>query len=225
MSFRTSWQNTTAANPIVVTVATQAHDYLIAVVESDSASGSPSWPGDFTQIADIPMTFDGARLGVAIKMDASGSEGTVSVGGGTWTGAVFAFSGRDNSSGSNFTVITNNNNTGQASAWSITVGPGTTTADGCDLIAILGSDNAPAATVTNAFSDDSGVGGSWTAINVSDTLFRNFGLGYKSQATAGSTGTVTCQGTGAGASAARAAVLLALKPAVVSGANVPWITA
>ena len=215
----TAWKNETGSNALDVATSLALHDVALAFAISDSSSTTFTWPSGFTELATQGNTFDGQQIGVAIKPDCTGSEGTLTLNAsGTIVGGIVGISGMDNSTQPDVATPTPaNNNSGMATPWTISLAI-TPATNGAMILSFMGSDAAVA--VAHTFADTGAL--SWTTatdINQSGSTFRHGGIGYATQATAAAT-TVTGTGTAASGSAGRSMILVALKPAAASGPNI-----
>lgn len=229
MAFSNSWKNEAVAHPIVVTVAPAAHDTLIMVVITDTnVSQTFTWPSGFVEKGKDTTSIDGCCFAWAIKVDATGSETTLSVsnsGSATMIGAVASYSGRDNTSPLAFTSLDNKTDASGASPWAQLSSSATPSANGTDVVAIMASDVTDPVSgerVTHSFATTTGTTGAWTArVNAADAglnSFRQFGIGDATQATAGAI-TVTGTGTLASRHAGRILFLLGLLPSGGGGSS------
>lgn len=214
----TSWKNNTRSTSVAVATSLALHDVAIAWAITDGTLGSFTWPSGFTEIKKQVCTADSQTLGVAIKKDCTGSEGTLTI---TCNEAcvagILGVSGADNTTQPDVTTPTpGNNDTAQASAWTITCAI-TPSTNGCLLVAVMGSDitATSASAVVHSFSDTGGL--SWTKHDdLNDGGFEKGGIGSATQATAAAT-TVTGTGTLAGKSAGRSLIVVAVRPAAGGG--------
>lgn len=222
MAFKQAWVDSTLGPTVSVTVAVAAGDVLIAwLVEDTNPAGdsvNPStWPSGFTHVHAIDTFADGQVLSVGLKV-ATGAEGLLTFGfpsGNDCIGGVAAFSGRDGTTPQDVTAVEVSVDTAGASPW--TVGASLTpVTNGCDLVAVMGSDITAAQDVVHSFA-----GGGLTWTTVADQWsgdFENVAVGHAVQATAGAI-TVTGTGTRSGATAGRSMILLALRPAAGGGST------
>lgn len=213
MAYRASWKNQTPSTSLVVASTPQIHDVLIAFGVTDATGSTFTWPTGFTQIGTQDTTADAQTLACAIKIDASGSEGSLTIDcDSNCVGGIVAFSGRDNVNTQDFTFSLTNNNTGTpANAWTLASSSKTPGHDDCDLCAIFGSDVQGNASVVNTFATTTGTTGAWTTRqDATDAGFLNVGLGTATQATAGAL-VCTATGTSSGDTAGRALFLIGLR--------------
>jgi hypothetical protein len=219
LSYSNSWVNSTPAHPLVITVAPNAHDNLqICVVTDASATESFTWPSGFVQISNRPFGTDGSTLATAEKVDATGSETTLSISNTlshAMIGGVVAHSGRNNTTGQDVTAIDVFNSTAQASPWTQagTISPAT---DGCDIVAFFDSDTTGGTDPVHSFADTIPL--TWTVRQDQNSGFYNWAFATAPQATHAST-TVTGTGTLVAESAGRAMLVMALRPAAGGGAT------
>ncbi|HEX7124962.1 MAG TPA: hypothetical protein VF406_04195, partial [Thermodesulfobacteriota bacterium] len=220
MAFVQAWTDSTLGPTVNVTVSVSAGDVLVAwLVEDTNPAGdsvNPSnWPTGFTHVHAIDTFADGQVLAVGIKV-ADGSEGLLTFGfpsGNDCIGGVAAFSGRDTTTPQDVAAVEASVDTAQNSPWTVDASI-TPVTDGCDLVAIMGSDITSSQDVVHSFS---GGGLTWTvAADQWSGDFENVAVGYAVQPAAGAI-TVTGTGTRSGATAGRAMILLALRPAAGGG--------
>lgn len=198
MAFVNAWDCGTSAQSISATVSVSSGDTLLAYAVTDSNSASVfTWPSGFTQIAVLQNTADGMRFAVAIKESCSGSEGLLSISTDLQPieGGFSAFSGRDTASINAFSVDTVQADSLASSPRTVDSNSVTPSADGTDVVIVVGTDIATpgTATVTLAGSTVSGTTGAWTtAHNIGTGTYRRVGLAYATQTTAGA---ITVRGT------------------------------
>jgi hypothetical protein len=170
------------------------------------------------QVANVlTNTTDGQSLGVAIKNDATGSEGTlaISCNQDTIIGGIVAFSGRDNTTPQDFVAQTATA-TDNATPYVVTR-TATPVTNGDDIFAVCGWDVSSSVNGTFTFSTTSGTTGAWTTRQDQQDTFRNVGMGTAAQVTAGA---ITVQASVAGSGNSQLAiVVMALKPAAASGST------
>lgn len=186
MGYSNSWvQSTPAANCDVVT-SPNAHDVLLFWAVTDTAA-TFTWPGGFSELASHSGGPDGQAAGVAIKYDATGSEGTLRVtpSAGSAIGGVVALSSCINSSsGLAFTTVEGHNDAANPSPLDIDVNA-TPSGDGTTLISfgfgdVQGSDN-----VAFTVSTTAGTTGAWTQRQDQQSGFYNTAFSTATQTTAG----------------------------------------
>lgn len=228
-AIRDVWVNATAATSLNITVNTagilsssgvQANDYLIYAVVSDSQFSSSTFPSGFGTETAQANSNDGQRLSCAQKL-ATGSEVTLTctTASDQIIGMVIAVSGADTSTPLDVSILVSNDNTGSASPKLITSASFTPVTNGAMLLAITGTDDgAAAATVTN--STITGTTGSWTnpaGAQLNDGGFRNIGLGYATQTTAGAVTIRSSSSFSGGGNAGITQFLIAVRPAAGGG--------
>lgn len=226
MAYSNSWVNSTPTGSLVITVSPTIHDVLIGWKVSDSTGSSFVWPADFTVIASQVCTADGQVMEVAIKEDATGSETSVAISGSSGIGGVIAFSGRENVTPLDFTTNLKNDNTAQASAWTLDSDSLTPATNDCDICVVYGSDITASDDPVHTFSTVAGTTGAWTTRQDQNSGFYNVGIGTATQTTAGA---FTARGTGtiATRSAGRTMVTVGLQSASGGGggpSRVPTMT-
>lgn len=210
MAYTNVWTNSTAAATLNITTAPTAGRTLLAWKISDSTGMVVTWPTGFTQIATQDTTTDGQTLAIAIKPSASGAETTLALtSGAAGIGGVIEHSGRDTTTPQDVTTVVSNNNTGQASPWTLT-GAITPVTDGVDLVAFLASDVTSDVDAVHTFADT--VPLTWTTRADIRSTFQNVGVGTATQTSHAAT-TVTGTGAVGGASAGRSMMVVALRPA------------
>jgi hypothetical protein len=223
MAYSNSWVNNTPNTSLAVVTSPTAHDVLIAWAKTDSGTTTFTWPSGFTEIGTQFTSADGCMTGVAIKNDASGSEGSLTIScPNNCVGGVIAYSGRDNTTPQAFTASITNNNTGTASPWTLDSNSVTPSADGTDIFALLSDDvTGFRGNVAHSFATFSGTTGAWTVRQdptTSDGGY-DYGVGTATQVTAGA---ITVRGTGteASESAGRSLFVVGLKPSGGGGTSV-----
>lgn len=239
-AIRDVWVNATAATNLSIAVngagilsssGVQADDYLVYAVVSDSQFSSSSFPAGFGTETAQTNSADGQRLSCAQKL-ASGSETTLTctTASDSIIGMVIAISGADTTTPLDVSILVSNDNTGSASPKVITSTSFTPVTDGVMILAITGTDDgANASTVTN--STITGTTGSWTnpaGAQLNDGGFRNIGLGYAVQTTAGAVTIRSSSSFGGGGNAGITQFLIAVRPAAGGGGggnSLAWITA
>lgn len=209
VAHRTTWVQSTPSATCSVTTSTTAGDTLVAWAVSDATGTTATWPSGFTQVAAQDTTTDGQTLLAAIKVNATGSEGSQSItSSSNLICGISSFSGANTTTQPDVTTVVASNNTGQASPW--TIGASITpVTSGSALVAIMGSDVTDSADPVHTFSDTGGL--AWTTVADISSGFPNVGVGVASQTTAAAT-TVTGTGTVASVSAGRSMILIAVRP-------------
>ena len=211
MAHRTTWTTTTPANPLVITTSTTAGDTLVAYVVNDNSTVQTyTWPSGFVEQFVSQTTTDGMNVACAIKKNATGSEGalTITPSGSTHIGGISAYSGRDTTTQPDVTSVSvvENANENPPS----TTGTIVPTTNGCDIVGIYGLDTSGTVNATTF----SGGGLTWTTrADVNNGAFYNVSCGDAPQTTAASIG-VTGTGT---VNAAKVLFLIALRPAAGGG--------
>jgi hypothetical protein len=226
VAYSNSWVNNTPNTNLDVVTSPSAHDVLIAFAKCDTASQAFTWPAGFSIIGTAQdTTADGQTTAIAIKNDATGSEGTLRISCAVnCVGGIIAYSGRNNSSPQAFTASQTNNNTGTASPWTIDSNSVTPSGDGVDLFAFMSDDvQLFQPDVAHTIATISGSTGSWT--NRQDPSSNSSYDYCVASATQTSAGAITVRGTGtsAGDQAGRCLFLVGLlssvPPASVQGAD------
>lgn len=194
MAFKSKFKTTTASTTLTVTVSgISAHDTLVMYMVSDNPSATTvTWPAGFDPtLAQQITTFDGQTLTCAIKKDCTGSEGalaTSNTSGMSFIGGVLAFSGRDNTTPTDFVVSITNSNTNLGNPGVLNSSSRTPGNNDCDLVGICGWDAASLSGSGNVttFSTTAGTTAGWVQEDdVTDGNFMNATSGYANQVTAG----------------------------------------
>jgi len=218
MAFRSISTNATPATSLVVTPPSGIvdGDILVAWAQSDSSSGTCTFPAGFSVLTGTPLTttIDGASFFCATKKAASESGNYTLTGSVNIIGGVAAFSGRHATLYLHRSSV-GSGNTFDASPWDLISAafPTPVSVPDCDLIFIGGSDSNGVGTVvhtapsglTNRADINAGAG----------TFFATF-LASQNAVASGVTGAMTGVGTAAGAQAGYACVAIALAPAVTA---------
>lgn len=226
MAFRAATSGYAAQTVGTITLTkptgTVSGDILIFVVTQDDTTNTFTWPSGFTEFTASPQTStaDAQRMRGAWKV-AGGSEpanytATSSVSADDFSAFLAAYSGRDTTTPIN--AISGNAQVGATSVASFDAAGVTTTADGCDLLWIAGSD-----LVSSAQAETWGMPTGYTN-QVTQTSGRNWfslTLGDKNQTTQGATGTVSGTDTfgGVGNTTGRLTFLVALAPVAAAAAD------
>ena len=208
MAYSNKWEQTTPANPCVITIAPNAGDIIIAWALNDEANVNDldSDPSGYTLIDRSVVTTDNSTMRVVYKV-ATGAETSISFNsssGNLAIGGAIAFSGRDGTTPLDVTPnVFSSSTTGTTVDNSIT--PVT---DGVDLCHIFDCDGGNS-DYTFTFSTTSGTTGAWTTRVDQNSGFRNCGVGSATQTTAGA---LTARGTST-VTGGQIGVLIALRPA------------
>lgn len=208
--------DTAALSQNVVTTA-QAGDVLLAWQVSDSTGNTPSWPSGFTEIANQITTTDSQVFAVAIKNNATGSEGTLVISSDqNIIAGIVAVRGADNGAPQAFTVNVVNQNTASINV-AVTSGSVTPNRAGTMILAFMGIDVTSGTNCSATFSN-SGSLGAWTTIADRNNGggFFNVVIGSAVQAAAGAI-TVTATSSTGGNTAGAALVTVGIRPASASG--------
>ena len=206
--------STTAAATIAVSPGAALHDVIIAAYVSDSAFSPVTTPPtgfETTPVDNGTTSLDGMTYESFIKLDATGSEGSVSasVSADAIVGVMSSFSGVNNTTPQDVTRVTATNNTSVASIDSPSITPSTS---GALLVAILAMDANTSANAT--FSTVSGSTGAWTKhIEIIDTTgFRKVAIGSADWTSGATVVRGACSSNGA-----LIITVMALKPAAGGG--------
>ena len=212
--------NSANAHPLPINPGATLHDVLIAGVVTDSSGdGNPYAATSFDQLVLQHTTADSQDLAVLRKKDASGSEGSLDITNNIaaeMIGFIMSLTGADNTTPEDVASTVANNNTADASPWTIDTSI-TPVTDGCMIVAVMGSDTTSASTpVVHTFATTVGTTGAWTVRADLGTGFRKISVATAIQTIAGA---ITVRGTGtlAAVSAGRSMALLAIRPAAVAG--------
>jgi len=212
--------DTSAANPLSLTPSATAHDVLIAGVVNDTSTATTfTWGSGGSALTEVKRqltTADGQNLGVAIKNDATGSEGAISItpSADALLGFIARYSGCDNTTPQDVAADVVNNNTATSSAWTIDSNSITPVTAGAWIVCIMGSDDTVGGNDVHTFSTVSGSTGAWNVrADLCDTGFSSF----RNIAIADApwtSGSVVVRGTGTlgGHSAGRSMVTMVLRP-------------
>lgn len=173
-----------------VNPAAAAHDVLIAACCNDGGAFTVTWPASFTEIGAQNTTADGSQFRYAVKKDASGSEGALTIdqsGTANGVGMIASFSGCDNTTpddGTKPAIV--NQNTLQASGWNLTTASFTPSMNGCMIVALVNTDVGAGQDPTITVSNPTGTALTWSKVEYRDASgWANLTLAYALQATAG----------------------------------------
>lgn len=212
MAWKEFWANSTPADPMVVTIAPAANDFLIgsAVTDNSAVLTLDTTPAGWTQRFRSQVTTDGQTHQV-IDKKAAGTETSVtfdSTDGNLSMAFVASFSGVDTTTPLDVAPATFSSSTA-ATTTDLSLTPAT---NNCDLAFIQAQDNGNA-NYTFTFSTVVGTTGAWTTRVDQNSGFFNQALGSAVQATAGAL-TARCVSTSGG----RSGILYALRPAATESA-------
>ena len=196
------------------------HDLAIAWALTDGTGNTFTWPSGFVEQQVQTCIANGGNLGWALKLDCTGSEGTLTVGSsGSCIAGIVGVSSANNSALDVASPTAYNNNSLVASPWTgvLSITP---TTNGDVLLAIIMSDvNSNTVSTVHTFADTGGL--SWTVDEHHDTTgWFQGAIAYATQATAAAT-TVTGTGTGATNSSGVSMFLAAIKAASGGGSSPP----
>jgi hypothetical protein len=224
--YRAGWTNIVPSTSLSVATSAVAGDTLVAWAISDSDPVSFTWPSGFVEVQRVITTLtDTGTLGVAIKANATGSEGTLNIGAtSSCIGGIAAFSGASATTPLDVAAV-------WASAYAdpspsvVEAGPIITANPGCAIVAVMMTDKNSTGTADAAHVFTSS-GGVWTTRqdldNGTGSHFYQGALGTMYQAAAGTTGFITGTSTGASQTADVSMIVLALRPA--SGVEPAYLT-